>query len=97
MSEEEAAKIRHLKAWPLWPWLPVKKRGSHDIGVIFADDIDIPDDDEANGPIRVFNVNVFQCSMTAAAALASGVQCPWPIHKTYTDVEAMLDDGWLGD
>jgi hypothetical protein len=92
---EEAARIRELKTWPRWPWLPLKR--GLETGVIYADDIDLPDNKDANGPIRVFDINVFGVTMKAAVALTQGVPCPWKIHGTYTDVEAMLDDGWKVD
>jgi hypothetical protein len=65
--------------------------------VVYADDVDLPQDPEANGPIRVFDINVFECSMTAAVALAQGRVCPWEIHGTYDNVEALIADGWRGD
>jgi hypothetical protein len=86
-DDDEAARIRRLKTWPRWPWLPVKRNGA--TGTIFADDID--------GPVRVFDVNVFHCSMRAAAAMTLGTPCPWPLHGTYPTVEAMLADGWRVD
>jgi hypothetical protein len=95
----EATAIRNLKDWPRWPWLPVKRwNGSElQVGTLYADDIDLPQDKDANGPIRVFGVNVFETSMRAAVALTEGVPCPWPVLDSYENVEAMIADGWKGD
>ena len=71
--------------------------GELQIGVIYADDVDLPQKPDANGPVRVFDTNVFSCNMTAAIALTSGVECPWGLHGTYRNVEAMVADGWVGD
>jgi hypothetical protein len=87
----EAEKIRNLKGWPRWPWLPLKRARNHELelGVMYADDID--------GPVRVFDINLFETSMRAAVALTNGAECPWSIHQTYENVDAMVADGWMGD
>lgn len=66
--------------WPMWPWLPVKRRGQEGIecGRIWADDT------IEGQPVTVYR---------------------WPdeappedrIIKKYTDVDAVLDDGWVID
>jgi hypothetical protein len=106
----EAEKIRDIKNWPWWPWLPVKGP-DYKIGVVFADDIDLPSDTEApitrlidqergrepSGPIRVWDANLFGFDRTRAALRILAGSEPWPLHGTYTDVEALIDAGWRGD
>jgi len=90
----EAEQIRDIRKWPRWPWLPMKRYHGEglELGVVYADDVG-----GENDGIRVFNINIVQTSVGAAIALTNGAECPWPIHKTYQDVEAMVDDGWVGD
>ena len=95
-TKDEAEFIRSLIQWPRWPWMPLK-HGDGRCGLIYADDIDLPNDKDANGPIRVFDMNLFTVTMKHAALLSAGVKCPWTMHGEYPNVEAMVEDGWVCD
>ena len=96
----EASRIRQLRTWPYWPWLPVKRHNlttsEVETGIIFADHIDLPDDDDANGPVIVWNAPLWP-TMKAAVAILKGVTPTWPELGRYPTVEAMLNDGWVVD
>jgi hypothetical protein len=81
----EIEAIRRVEDWPRYPILPMKKRGSLDIGVIVANQV------ENGGPIKVYGINLF--------SISSGTipRPDWPVIGEYTDVEGLVDSGWVGD
>jgi hypothetical protein len=96
--KKEAERIRRLQTWPHWPWLPMKRHndGAVQIGVIYADNIDIPGDDGQSGRLVMWDAP-WMPSMKAAMAISMGATPPWPIVGEYESVEQMLDDGWVVD
>ena len=95
---KEAGRIRELMTWPYWPWLPIKRRheGMIQLGVIYADHVDLPNDSEPNGALVVWD-GPWMPSMKAAVAITMGATPPWPVIGEYTGVEQMLEDGWVVD
>jgi hypothetical protein len=97
---EEAKRIRALKTWPRWPWLPLKrKKGPYDqveLGLIYADHVDLPHEDRPAEPLVVWNAP-WMPSMKAAIAITMGATPPWPIVGEYVGVEQLLEDGWVVD
>jgi hypothetical protein len=70
--------------------------GDLQTGLIYADHVDLPSDDAANGPVIVWDVWPLP-GMKAAVALTNGAKPPWRVHGSYPTVEAMLSDGWVVD
>lgn len=97
---DEAKRIRDLKTWPYWPWLPMKRIGEDtftQLGVIYADQIDIPGDDYTkNSRLTVWDAPWIP-SMKAAVAITMGADPTWPVVGEYAGVEQMLEDGWVVD
>lgn len=101
--EDEAKRIRDIKTWPRWPWLPMKRRrelpaGNYtiDLGVIYADQIDPIPAELPQVRLTVWDAPWIP-TMKAAVAITMGATPDWPIVGEYEGVEQMLEDGWVVD
>lgn len=95
MSESEVAEevafieVEHI--WPLWPILPVKKRGEtmsdRGIGIVLSERIGM------GGPTVVHLMNMLQLKpgVTYAEQLAD-------VEKIeFSSIKEMVENGWVGD
>jgi hypothetical protein len=101
--QEEKRFLADMLNWPCYPLLPVKRRGSPDIGVVFAS-AEFRDD----GPITVYLVNMFGLTALADEHRAEnnlGPEDPVTygdiLNRVETvefpDLDSFLDAGWVGD
>lgn len=82
--EQEKKDIDNVGAWPRWPALPIKRYTNGDIecAIIVCRDFG----DHLSLPFNVFmGVNLWNVPR----------EMPTPVQ--YPSIDALLDDGWVGD
>lgn len=89
--EKEKHSISDIGSWPQWPWLPVKNSNEGlAVGIVHAGDLH-----PESKRIRVFDVNLWELDKHAEDGKISLDKLP--LKKEFTDVDGLLDDGWIGD
>jgi hypothetical protein len=97
-ADQEAARIRDTSAWPVSPWLPVKRPGEtgSELGLLFADDVSPPElNSQAVGCIRVFAATDATAAALIRQSLIPGGDLA--VIAQYESVETLIAGGWQAD